>query len=33
MKTTNKMQWLIDKYNNGTIEYLIQNTKENKVLK
>jgi hypothetical protein len=30
MKTTNKMQWLIDKYNNGTIEYLIQNTKENK---
>ncbi len=29
-KITNKMQWLIDKYNNGTIEYLINDTKENK---
>lgn len=28
--STNKMQWLIDKYNNGTIEYLINDTKENK---
>lgn len=27
---TNKMQWLIDKYNNGSIEYLIRDTRENK---
>lgn len=26
----NKMNWLIEQYNNGTIEYLIRDTKENK---
>lgn len=30
MKTTNKMQWLIDKYNTNSMEYLIKATNEKK---
>ena len=27
-KKTNKMSWFIDAYNNGTLDYIIKNTKE-----